>query len=119
MPKFIKHKLTTVLGGGNVPHTFWFLAPQNTYQGLADADTGVTELPTQTGVDKEAPINSVESLLVSGCAVRKVIAYTVGNRRRYAKIIVAKTKVASFAAPNSFRGGTDTKLVNPLDDTFS
>jgi len=69
-------------------------------------------------------VTSVEALLRSGYAVRKVISYTTGSgvtlRRRYARIIVAKNKASAFTPPATIRGsGNVIGVINPLDATFS
>jgi hypothetical protein len=125
--KFARHKITIAgLTGTPSSLTFWFLAPENTYQGLPESDTGVEKIAMTGAADATneiAPICTVEALLKSGFAVRKVIAYTTGTaatlRRRYAKVIVAKNKAAAFSPTGDFRGGTIRGVVNPLDAKFS
>jgi hypothetical protein len=98
--KFARHKITVAgLTGTPSSLTFWFLAPENTYEGLPEADTGVDKVAITGAADvtnEIAPFCTVEALLKSGFAVRKVVAYATGSgaslRRRYAKIIVAKNK---------------------------
>jgi hypothetical protein len=126
--KFARHKIT-VGGLTGTPSSlpFYFLAPEDTYGGLTEASTGVTKItivgaPNTT--DETAPFTTVEALLRSGYAVRKVISYTTGTgatlRRRYARIIVAKNLADSFAPPATIRGnGNVVGVVNPLDATFS
>ena len=64
----------------NVP--LYFLAPEDTYQGLPEAATCVNKV-TLTGApdvtDETAPLTTVEALLRSGYGVRKVISYTTGS----------------------------------------
>jgi hypothetical protein len=109
----------------NIP--LYFLAPEDTYQGLTETATGVNKI-TMSGApnttDETAPLTTVEALLRSGYAVRKVISYTTGSgatlRRRYARIIVAKDKADTFTPPATIRGnGNVVGVVNPLDATFS
>jgi hypothetical protein len=86
--------------------TFYFLAPENTYQGLPQTNTGVDKV-TMSGspntVDETAPVCTVEALLKSGYGVRKVISFTTGTGasllRKYARIIVAKDKARDFVPP--------------------
>jgi hypothetical protein len=126
--KFARHKIT-VGGLTGTPSSlpFYFLAPEDTYDGLTEASTGVSKItivgaPNTT--DETAPFTTVEALLRSGYAVRKVISYTTGTgatlRRRYARIIVAKDKADLFAPPATIRGsGNVVGVVNPLDATFT
>jgi hypothetical protein len=106
---------------------FYFLAPENTYQGLPQTNTGVNKV-TMSGspntVDETAPVCTVEALLRSGYGAREVISYTTGTGasllRKYARIIVAKDKASTFAPPAIIRGnGNVVGVVNPLDATFS
>lgn len=107
--------------------TFYFLSPEDTYQGLTQANTGVSQINVSGSpntVDELAPVCTVEALFKSGYAVRKVISYTTGTgaslRRKYAKIIVAKDKADDFSPPATIRGsGNVVGVVNPLDATFS
>ncbi|MGV2389382.1 MAG UNVERIFIED_CONTAM: hypothetical protein LVR29_17395 [Microcystis novacekii LVE1205-3] len=86
--------------------TFYFLAPENTYQGLTATNTGVDKV-TMSGspntVDETAPVCTVEALLRSGYGVRKVIYFTTGTgaslRRSYARIIVVKDKASTSSLP--------------------
>ena len=126
--KFARHKITVSdLTGSPTSLPFYFIAPEDTYQGLTETATGVTKI-TITGApdttDETAPLTSVEALLRSGYAVRKVISYTTGSgatlRRRYARIIVAKNKADTFTPPPTIRGsGNVIGVINPLDATFS
>lgn len=125
---FVKHKITGKITGSTRDYTFWFVAPKDIYDGLAASITGVEELRGTTEApltpeDQGGPVCTVEALLKSGFAVRKVIAYTTGSgaslRRRYAKIIVTKEKADTFAPTGSFRGGDIRGVVNPLDASFS
>ena len=124
---FERYKITVGgLSGTPTSLTFWFTAPKDTYNGLTESETGVEKI-TATGsadsTNETAPLCTVEALLKSGYALRKVIAYTTGSgaslRRRYARIIVAKNKATSFAPSGSFRGGTIKGVVNPTDAVFS
>jgi hypothetical protein len=126
--KFARHKITvSELTGSPTSLPFYFLAPEDTYDGFTEASTGVSKItivgaPNTT--DETAPFTSVEALLRSGYAVRKVISYTTGTgaslRRRYARIIVAKDKADTFTPPATIRGnGNVVGVVNPLDATFS
>jgi hypothetical protein len=59
--------------------SFYFLAPEDTYQGLTGSSTGVDKITMSASpntVDETAPVCTVEALLRSGYAVRKVISYT-------------------------------------------
>ena len=126
--KFARHKITvSELTGSPTSLPFYFLAPEDTYQGLTETATGVNKI-TMSGApnttDETAPLTTVEALLRSGYAVRKVISYTTGTgaslRRRYARIIVAKDKADTFTPPATIRGnGNVVGVVNPLDATFS
>lgn len=124
---FERYKITIGgLTGTPSSLTFWFLAPKDTYEGLTEAQTGVDKVEMTGAADATneiAPLCTVEALLKSGFAVRKVIAYTTGSgaslRRRYAKIIVAKNKAAAFAPTGDFRNGNIKGVVNPLDASFS
>lgn len=127
MGKFARHKIT-ISGLGTPPTmSFYFLAPEDTYQGLTFDNTGVSKITVSgspSTVDETAPVCTVEALLKSGYAVRKVISYTTGTgaslRRRYARIIVAKNKASDFAPPATIRtNGTVIGVVNPLDASFS
>jgi hypothetical protein len=126
--KFARHKITvSELTGSPTSLPFYFLAPEDTYDGFTEASTGVSKItivgaPNTT--DETAPLTTVEALLRSGYAVRKVISYTTGSgatlRRRYARIIVAKDKADTFTPPATIRGnGNVVGVVNPLDATFS
>ena len=106
--------------------TFWFTAPRDTYQGLTASETGVEKVTvtgSENSVDETAPLCTVEALLKSGYALRKKIVYTTGSgvslRRKYASIIIAKNKAATFAPSGTFRGGTIRRVVNPTDAVFS
>lgn len=127
MAGFERYKLTVGgLSGTPTSLSFWFTAPKDTYQGLTEAETGVEKVAT-TGsadtTDETAPLCTVEALLKSGYAQRKVIAYTTGSgtslKRKYARIIIAKNKAAAFAPSGSFRGGTIQRVINPTDAVFS
>lgn len=119
MAQFVRHKLVTQVG--QTSHTFWFLSPPNLYNApLTAAITGVTQVPdNDETIDSYGPLCTVEALLRSGLAVRKIISYKVGTKRRYAKIIVAKNLADTFVAPATFKGDPAPKVVNPLDASFS
>jgi hypothetical protein len=113
-----RHKIDVQLGTTN--YDFWFLAPDGNYNGLTAATTGVTQIADNDDtVNSYAPLCTVEALLKSGVAVRKIISYKVGTRRRYSEIIVAKDLAGTFVAPNTFKGDPSPKLVTPLRSSFS
>jgi hypothetical protein len=106
--------------------TFWFVAPKDTYEGLSSTESGVSKVTTTSAADttdETAPVCTIEALLRSGYAVRKVIAYTTGSgaslRKRYARIVVAKNKAANFNPSGWFKGGTIKGVVNPTKSVFS
>jgi hypothetical protein len=126
--KFARHKITVSgLTGSPSSLPFYFLAPEDTYEGLPEAATGVDKVTVSgspDSTDETAPLTTVEALLRSGYAVRKVISYTTGTgaslRRRYARIIVARNKAATFIPPATIRtNGNVVGVVNPLDAKFS
>jgi hypothetical protein len=125
MGHFARHKLVVSVGAGEgaTALTFWFIAPQNTYSqptALTASQTGVTRIPDNSDtIDSYAPTTSVESLLKSGLAVRKIIGYRVNGRRRTKKIIIAKDLADTFVAPANYGGDPRPTVVNPLDATFS
>lgn len=125
MPYFVRHKIVVQYQAAGAttasPHTFWFLAPDKNYDStLTAAMTGVTKIAANAeGIDAEAPLTTVEALLKSGFAVRKVISYKSGTRRKYVKIIVAKDLADTFAPPENFKGDPNPKVVTPLDAIFS
>jgi len=114
------------LSGTPSSMTFYFLAPKDSYDGLPESETGVSKVAASgsaDSTDETAPICTVEALLRSGFGVRKVIVYTTGAgdslKRKYALMIVAKNKAASFDPSGSYKGGTIKGVVNPTKAAFS
>jgi hypothetical protein len=113
-----RHKIAVQIGQNS--YDFWFLAPSANYDGLTAATTGVTKIAdNNSDFDSYAPLCTVEALLKSGVAVRKIISYKVGTRRRYTEIIITKNLADTFVAPASFKGDSAPKLVTPLRSSFS
>lgn len=94
-----------VVGVAPAQRTYFFLAPENTYAGLAD-ETGVVEaLETE---DDEVP-NRVSDLLANGALIRVAVSYTVGLKKKTGKLLVQKDKLATALGTlddKAFRGGT-------------
>lgn len=106
--------------------TFYFLAPKDSYEGLAESETGVSKVEitgTADSTDETAPVCTVEALLKSGFGVRKTLVYTTGAgsslKRKYVRMIVAKNKAADFEPSGSYKGGTIKGVINPTKDVFS
>jgi hypothetical protein len=113
-----RHKIAVQIG--QTGYTFWFLAPTANYNELTAATTGVTKIAdNDEGVDSYAPLCTVEALLKSGVAVRRIISYKVGSRRRYTEILVAKDLSDTFVAPANYKQDPAPKIVNPLRSSFS
>ncbi|WP_013322685.1 hypothetical protein [Gloeothece verrucosa] len=119
----VKHKITVSDPADNSKTMILaFYAPPDAYTGI-ETETGVkapaSDKPDEFG---DFPACSVEELLSTGTAVRKVVDVLKGGKTYRHKIIVADVKAAAFdnaVKAKTYRGGTIKKVVNPLDDIFS
>jgi hypothetical protein len=102
-------------------HTFYFTAPFGSYTGI-EVDAGI-EAVDPTDVDVDMPTCKVEELVGSGVVERRHLRLNVtGTRDKYAKVLVAKHKSATFNAAvvgDAFRGGTIEGVVTRQRASYS
>lgn len=90
MAKLVLHKLTSGIGAGS--DTFYFLAPDGMYTGLA-AETGVDLVTADP--EKDEPRVAVKELLGRGKAIRVAARCKDGLKTKTFKILVATNLLAT------------------------
>jgi hypothetical protein len=102
-------------GAAGATARFYFKAPPDGYEGLAD-ETGVTT-PATPGKYDGAPACSVEQLLLSGVATRKTIVVQNGTKESRHQLIISRDKADSFntaAIGKTYKGRKILRVTNNL-----
>lgn len=112
MPAFLDvHKITE----GTLQ--LYFRANPATYDSIG-TNTGV-EQPSTPGEFKNRRVYQISEILKGEDFVRLYIYYKVGGKRKVAKILAAKSKVASLLSGTlSYKGDTKATVRRKLERTF-